>query len=396
MRLVTTEERRARLARRHRLAAPAGDVVDAVAAMTALHSSDPVTVYLSLWARFPEFEREDLETALYEEKSLVRLLAMRRTLFVVPVEMASMLHHSSTVAYARAERNRLVKMVETAGIAEDGAHWVGEVTERAFLALRTRGEAVATDLSRDVPELGEKITFYKADGSVLTTVGMSTRVLFLLTTEGRAIRARPKGTWVSGLYRWAPMEDWLGGPLPEVSKAEAQTEVLASWLRTFGPGTEADMKWWTGWPVTQVRAALANVGAVEVQMEQGIGYLLPDDLELEPPTPPWVALLPSLDPTTMGWKERAWYLGPHALLLFDSNGNAGQTIWVDGRAVGAWGQTAGGDVTWHLLEDVGVDAIAGIERQATRLSTWLEGKVVNARFASPLDRELAAGGGRRV
>ena len=26
------------------------------------------------------------------------------------------------------------------------------------------------------------------------------------------------------------------------------------------------MKWWTGWPVTQVRAALATMGAVEVEL----------------------------------------------------------------------------------------------------------------------------------
>jgi hypothetical protein len=357
--------------------------------MVGLHSSDPATVYLSARARIPGLKKDDLEAALYDERSVLRMLAMRRTMFVVPVDLAPVLHYSSTVALMATERKRLVDMVEKAGFAKDGNVWVSEVTERTLEALRARGEAVATELTQDIPELGQKITFYKKDGSVLTTVGMSTRILFLLAAEGRAIRGRPKGTWLSSLYRWAPFEDWIGGPLEEMDKTQAQAVLLTRWLRTFGPGTELDMKWWTGWPVTQVRAALAAIGAVEVSVESGPAYLLPDDLEQTEPVAPWVALLPGLDPTTMGWKEREWYLGPHYPRLFDSNGNAGQTVWVDGRIVGGWGQRPTGEITWDLLEDVGPEAMTEIRRQAEELREWIGDKVVTPRFRSPMDRDLA-------
>ncbi|MGH8949179.1 MAG: winged helix DNA-binding domain-containing protein, partial [Acidimicrobiia bacterium] len=314
----------------------------------------------------------------------------RRTLFVVPIQMVSMLHHSSTVALIGPERRRLAGWLEGHGIAEDGASWIDTVSKKTLAALRRRGEAVAAELSKDVPELREKITFYKSDGSVQNTVGMSTRILFLLATEGKVIRGRPKGSWVSSMYRWASMDEWLGGPIPEISKPEAQTAVLEKWLRTFGPGTELDMKWWTGWPVTQVRGALATIGATEVELESGTGYLLPDDLDPVPRVDPWVALLPALDPTTMGWKERDWYLGPHAPRLFDSNGNAGQTIWVNGNIVGAWGQRASGEVVWELVEDIGHESLVEVERQTEEVESWLSGKRVIARFASPLDRELSA------
>ena len=59
---------------------------------------------------------------------------------------------------------------------------------------------------------------------------------------------------------------------------------------------------------------------------------------------PWAALLPVLDPTVMGWKERDFYLGPHGPLLFDTNGNAGTTAWWDGRIVGCWAQDPDGVV----------------------------------------------------
>ncbi len=389
MRTVTVEERRARLGSRHRLAIPAADVVEAAGSVVALHSSDPCSVYLSARARVPGFKQGDLEHALYEKKDLVRILAMRRTMFVVPVEMAPMLHHSSTVALIAPQRKRLERWVEEFGISEDGPDWVATASDKTLAALRKRGEAVATELTKDVPELGEKMTFYKKDGSVLARMGMSTRILFLLATEGKVIRGRPRGTWVSSQYRWVPMDDWLGGPMPVVPKAEAQVEVLRRWLAVFGPGTELDMKWWTGWPVTQVRAALASLGAVEVGLEDGIGYVLPDDLE-EVGTPgPWVAFLPSLDPTTMGWKERDWYLGPHAPRLVDRSGNVGHTIWADGKIIGGWGQTRTHQVRVALLEDVGREQVAETERQAGELEAWLDDKVVIPRFSAPLDRELS-------
>jgi hypothetical protein len=395
MRNVSNEERRARLGLRHRLAAPASTVEEAARAMVGLHSSDPATVYLSARARVSGLKQDDVEAALYDHRTVVRILGMRRTMFVVPVDLAPLLHFSSTVALMAAERRRLVGMVEDAGIANDGGAWVESVTKRTLFALRARGEAVATELIDDVPELAEKITFYKKDGSVLATVGMTTRVLFLLAAEGKIVRGRPKGSWASSLYRWAPMEAWVGRPLEEMSRPEAQAELLRLWLAAFGPGTELDMKWWTGWPVSQVRATLAGIGAVDVEVETGPAYLLPDDLRPVAPPPQWVALLPGLDPTTMGWKEREWYLGPHAPKLFDRNGNAGQTVWVDGRIVGGWGQRASGEIVWDLLEDVDPETVDEIGRQAEELRLWMGDRVVIPRFRTPMDVELSGTKGRQ-
>ncbi|HEX9863439.1 MAG TPA: winged helix DNA-binding domain-containing protein [Acidimicrobiia bacterium] len=388
-RKVPDDERRARLATRHHLASPAHSVSETAGAMVGLHSSDPATVYLSARARIPGLKSGDMEAALYDDRTVVRILAMRRTMFVIPTDLAPLLHYSSTVALMAAERTRAVRMVEDAGIATNGTKWVERVSERTLEALHARGEALATELTKDVPELGEKITFYKKDGSVLSKVGMSTRILFLLAIEGRIIRGRPKGSWVSSLYCWAPMEDWIGSPMVEIDQPQAQRLLLTRWLRSFGPATELDMKWWTGWPVTQVRRALAGIGAVEVQVDSGPAYLLPEDFTPVEPVSPWVQLLPSLDPTTMGWKQREWYLGPHYPRLFDRNGNAGPTIWVDGRVVGGWAQRANGEIVWELLEDVGTEALSEIERQAAALADWLGERVVIPRFRSPSDKALA-------
>jgi hypothetical protein len=107
---------------------------------------------------------------------------------------------------------------------------------------------------------------------------------------------------------------------------------------------------------------------------------------------PWAALVPSLDPTTMGWKDRSWYLGDLGPRLFDRNGNAGPAIWWSGRVVGGWAQRSTGEVVTRLLVDVGRDGTAAVEAEAARLQAWLDASaaVVRPRFPTPLQRELAA------
>jgi hypothetical protein len=358
--------------------------------LVGLHSSDPVTVYLTARARLKGFEVSHLEQALYEDRALARVLGMRRTLWVVPATSVPAIHNSSTVRLIAPELKRTATLIEKAGIAADGEAWHAEVSAKTLAAMERWGEPVAAmDLREEVTELKEQFTYRRSDGSILGQTGVSTRVLFVLANQGLVIRARPRGTWISGQYRWATMADWLGAPIPEIPKQQANAEVLGWWLRAFGPATEVDLAWWTGWDRKSVRVALADLSAVEVAIDDGIGYLLPDDLDPVEPPAPWVALLPSLDPTTMGWKQRAWYLGDHAPLLFDRNGNAGPTVWVDGRVVGGWSQRKDGSVAHALLEDVGTETDSIIEQKARELERWLDGVVVTARFRSPMDLDLA-------
>jgi hypothetical protein len=393
MRTIGVQERRARFGVRHRLVTPAKTVERVAEALVALHSSDPVTVYLTAFARVARFAPADLEAALYDRKSLVRMLGMRRTLFVVPRDLAAVMDESCTKLLAPAQRTRLVRMLEEQGVARDGSVWVRRVSERTLAALEKRGEAAAAELTRDVPELRTKLTFGegRAWGG---EVGVSTRILFLLATEGRIVRTRPRGTWVSGQYRWAELETWLGGPLPAVARAEASAELLRRWLRAFGPGTMADIRWWTGWTVRQTNAAFEAVRASEVDLDGATGFVLPDDAKATRKPRRWVRLLPGLDPTVMGWKERDWYLGEHGSTLFDRNGNAGPTVWADGRVIGGWTQAADGTIVVELLETVDSTTERMLGRERERLETWLGGTRIVPRFRTPFERALSPRGGR--
>jgi hypothetical protein len=390
LRTFTTEERRARLLVRHHVAPEARkeDVVDVARDMVGLHSSDAASVYLAAWARIRDFEAKALEKALYEDRSLLRILGMRRTMFVVPTDLAPVLHAAASLPLAARERRRLIQQIEVAGITDRGEEWINEVERQTLEALAERGEATGSELSRAVPGLRTQMLFGQGT-KWEAMVSVTTRLLFTLAGEGRIVRGRPRGSWVSTQYRWALMESWVPGGLPELPLPAARTELIGRWLKTFGPGTRDDVRWWTGWTAAEVDSALAALEAVQVGIDGTTGYVLPDDLEPVSAPAPSVAFLPALDPTVMGWTARGWYLGEHASRLFDRAGNAGPTVWWDGRIIGGWAQRKDGTVTYRLLEDVGAEAATAADQEASRLQSWLGAVHFIPRFRTPLEVELS-------
>jgi hypothetical protein len=391
MRLITDDERRARLAVRHALA-PAARVDDPVAAtraMTVLHSTEPATVYLSLHARVDGLTVEDVDRALYDDRSLVKQLAMRRTLFVFPRELLPAAWGSASARVAAQLRTRLAKEVQSAGLTDDGAAWL-DAAEAAVLARLADGAALpAQTLREEVPELQGRIEL-ATDKAYGGSFPIAPRVLSQLGVEALVVRGRNGGHWRISRPQWTSMREWLGEEPKPMPAREGYAALVAAWLATFGPGTAADVQWWLGGTAGAVKHALADVGAVEVGLESGaVGWVLPGD---DAPTTydgPWAALLPVLDPTVMGWKEREFFLGQHGVALFDVNGNAGTTAWWDGRVVGCWVQDTDGVVLVHLLEDVDPEGRAALDVEAERLTKWLAGTRVGTVYPSPAMKAAA-------
>ncbi|MEV6773083.1 winged helix DNA-binding domain-containing protein [Nocardia sp. NPDC051030] len=392
MRSMDAAERRARVGVRHRLAmsARAEDVREIARSMVVLHATDPATVFLSVAARSRGIEPGHIEKALYEDRSMLRMLAMRRTMFVAPIELVPALQASCADALAHKQRKTYGRFLEQAGVIDgDVSTWLAEVEAETHDALLGLGAATGAQLSKAVPRLRTQVD--TAPGkSYSKPTSITTWVLVILGAEGRIVRGRPNGSWSSSQYTWAPVESWIPDGIPALPADTARAELVRAWLRTFGPAPVSDIKWWTGWTLAEVRKALAQLDITEVDLGGETGLVLSDDLEPTPEPEPWVALLPALDPTPMGWQSRDWYLGPHASALFDRNGNVGPTIWHNGRIVGGWAQRSDGEIAWRALEDIGSDAEALIEAEAARLGHWY-GKVRPIpRFRTPLERELTA------
>lgn len=387
---VSVAERRARLAVRHRLVASAREDDDPAGiahSVVALHASDPSTVVLSVLARMREPDAGVVERALYDDRSLVRMLAMRRTLWTVPTADLPLVHAAGSLAVAATERSRFLKLVEDAGISTAPGRWVRAREREALAVLEDLHEATASEISAAAPKLAIQIPVNQGK-RYQGSIGVGTRVLLLLAADGRIVRGRPRGAWTSSLHRWSTVEHWLGAPI-EARPVEASRQELARrWLARFGPATVADLTWWTGWTLGQTRAALAGLDTEVVDLDGTDGLVLAGDAESAPAPDPWVALLPSLDPTTMGWRARDWYLGPHKAQVFDSNGNAGATVWADGRIVGGWAQRQSGEIAVQLLEDIGRERGAAVADAAALLEATLGEVRVTPRFPAALDKEL--------
>ncbi|MFM2072283.1 MAG: hypothetical protein RLZZ623_2546 [Actinomycetota bacterium] len=403
MRRFSVEQRRVRLGRRHHLAveSPAPNAASAAEHVFGFHASDPATVYLSAWARVPGFAVADLERSLYEDHTLLRHMGMRRTLFTLPVELLGVAQSACGDPVAAAVRKRLSKELQQGGVAVNGMAWIDDAMAATIDALRTLGPSTGAQISEAVPVLRTRL------GTGPLDVAATTRVLTLMGLEGHLVRDRPIGSWISSTHRWALAPTDLlaahGGGRPEAGVATA--ELVRRWLAAFGPAPVADIVWWTGLGVTRVRAALATIGAVDVEVEVGVpvgssasryeaAVALPDDLDDDPPVAPWVALLPALDSTSMGWKQREWYVGDHTARLFDRNGNIGPTVWSNGRIIGRWLQRRpGGEVVFELFDKHSADVVAAVGTRVAELQTWLGPVTVSPRFPTPPPRTLSVSTG---
>lgn len=390
MHSFTAEQRRTRLARRHFLSRPATSVAEATAAFVGLHATDPSTPYLSLRARMPGFAVADLDTQVYDQRTVVKHLAMRRTLWLVRTADLPLIQSAASDRVADNERRKVSADAQKSGVAADGEKWLETACAAVLAHLKANGPTSAKDLRTALPELAGRHD--PAPGKRWGgETPLAPRVLTVLGVRGDIVRGPNDGAWTTSRPRWATMAEWLPTVPDAVAPEVARAELVRTWLRTFGPATITDIKWWFGNTLTWARHAVRDIDAVEVDLLDSVGaptvgYLLPDDLEPEPDVEPWAALLPGLDVTTMGWYDRDWYLAPHRGQVFDTNGNGGPTAWWNGRIVGGWRQDPDGRVVLRLLEEVGRDATRALQQRADELTEWLAGVRANPRFPSPLSK----------
>jgi DNA glycosylase AlkZ-like len=388
---IDDDERRARLAERHRLLPsrrtdnPAQIAEDLV----ALHSTDPVTAVVSVLVRMVEPSIAAVERVIYDDRGLIRHHAMRRTLWLARPATMRVMHAAATRKLVAPERRRTIGMLDHNGVVEPEA-WLDRARASIVEDLHTHGPSFARDIGRRVEDVRHPLRL--AEGKSYSSVqGAHSRVITLLGFEAAILRARP-ASWITGAYRYAAAEDWLpdGVDDPDLDETGAAVTLAQHYLRRFGPASTQDVQWWTGWSLGLTRRALDGCGAVEVGLSDGPGWLAPDEEPVAEPEP-WVALLPSLDPTTMGWKQRQWYLPDAAAEAFDSAGNAGPTIWLDGRIVGAWAQDRQGQIRLHYFERVPARRRREVEARAADLAAMIGDTRFSVRFPGAIQARILDG-----
>ncbi len=378
--------RRARLVERQLTAASA---VDAARAVVVLHATDPATVYLSVLARCPALTVEDVGRELYDERRLVRMMAMRRTLFVVPAELVPVVHAAASLEVAATARRRLLTQLATLPtdprLPDDLDGWLAGVEQGVTEAIERLGVASGAQLALAEPRLRTAL-LPTTDKAYDVRRTLTSQVLVLVGAQGRLVRGRPMGTWTSRQHTWEAASAWWPDGIEPLEPAHARARLAQAYLRRFGPATEVDVAWWTGWSKGATRAALSSLDTAGLAG----GLVLAHDVETVAAAEPTARLLPALDPTPMGWKERGWFLPEDSRALYDAYGNVGPTVWWGGEVVGGWAVRRDGSVATDLLVDRGAEARTAVAAAADALSARLDGTVVVPSFRTPLERRLSS------
>ena len=102
-----------------------------------------------------------------------------------------------------------------------------------------------------------------------------------------------------------------------------------------------------GWTVAMTKAALADIGAVEVRFDDGA-----------------------------------------AGALFDRSGNGGPAIWANGKIIGAWAQRSDGQIVRHLFDSVDRATQRTLDTAADQLMGVLCETRFKVRFPPPIQQTL--------
>jgi len=386
---VTPEQRRRVIARRHHLHGAAAGPDDVVSTLIGLHATDPATPFLSVFARSRTSTIDDIADAMYVRRSMVRWMAMRRTLFVFPASDIADIQSAVSTPLAATLRRQLLSRIRRNGsepaIEGDPAVWLDDVEKQTLAALVDAGSATGAQLAARVPGL---TTVIVPGSPSEVRQKVTSPLLTAMSADGLLVRGKPTGAWTSRGHRWEPLTAWWPHGLETTSETDAQSTVARRYLEQYGPATADDLQWWTGWNKTTTARALSRLPTIEVNLDGRVGLMLAESDLATHDSPPHATLLPSLDSTPMGWKERDWLLGIDRREIFDTAGNIGPTLWWDGEIIGSWAVAASGEIRTAVRADRGDEATAHVHAAAGELEQRLNGTVVTPSIRTPLEKSL--------
>jgi hypothetical protein len=190
--------------------------------------------------------------------------------------------------------------------------------------------------------------------------------------------------------------------LDEISEEDARKAVVRWYLGSFGPVTENDVAWWTGFRKSEVKGILSELESEIVSVDvsgcdKSLLMLSGDEAELKRVRSDGesvVNLLPSLDPFLMGYKDRERYLDAERYdFVFDRGGNATSSILVDGKIIGVW-DFEEPFVKVFLFDGGKAGLLKGISDRARSLGVFISGHDVDVKVCgsmTPLNLRTAGG-----
>ena len=355
--------------RRHHLQrrAPRADLVGVVADLCGVQAQLSSAAELALWARVRGLKSEDVESALWRERSLVKTWCMRGTTHLLPA----------------AEFPMYVAALRDSAVARD-RNWIARygISEREMDAMADGVvEALASRplARRDLADRVVGLVGPKARRWVEHSWGGIVRHPCF---QGRVCFGAPQGREVT----FVRTDQWVAHKA-NLSPEDARTEMLRHYLRAYGPATSQDFLAWSGMAAKEVRAVWAGCpGLSEVSVEGRRAWVLREDLDglARATTMLSVRLLPSFDAYLLGHRDKSHLVdAAHYKRVYRKAGWLSPVVLVDGKVAGLWTYGTKGEkdvVTIEPFRSLSRTEREGIAAEVEDLGRFLGG-TPEARYA---------------
>ena len=346
------------------------DIVQLIKNLCGLQATGTFEPYVYLFCRKSEFKKEELDEQLYSLKNLIKIRAMRNTLFIVPLEYAPMMHTATNYL----KENRF-----------DGFFTYTDFTREEYYDLESKIYEVLAKDSLIATEIKKRI---------ITSRNISI-IISLMCDKLLLVRDQPPKGWKDRRNTYTLMKNnYPNLNFEEIEEQEAINNLVYRYIDTYGPVTEDDIAWWAGLTKANIRNAIKfNENIIKQFSISGLDYFVLDsDLEklkqLQYPKSTTINLLANLDPYLMGYKNRERFINPDIYeFVFDRSGNATTTILLNGVVIGIWDfeTKPKPKVKFLLFNQVNNEILVEIKRQAKLIGRFiLEQEVQTQQCTEPL------------
>jgi len=285
-----------------------------VARLTAgIQAQDPPAARLSFRSRARRLTASDVDRARAVERSLLRTWLMRKTIHMIATEDAGWLLPLFEPPIEKWSRRRLEQLGMPHGTQEK--------------ALRT----IATALD-DGPMTRPAAAAHLTDAGIALNAQTRLHVVLLAVTSGLALLGPDRGAQPMLVRR----EDWIG-EAPPFDRDRALAELARRYVRAFGPASERDFAYWSGFALRDVRAGLDAISAEleEIRVgEEAMVVLRRGRPRL--PRRDQVRMLGGFDTYLLGYKDRGFATGDEHRRTASDGGWIYPVIVRDGVVEAGW------------------------------------------------------------
>ena len=330
----------------HRLTSrrPADELHEVVGSC-GIQNSPPGSALLALHARVENVTVDRVDHLVGEDKSLLHTWCMRGSPFFFPTVDAPVFTTGVLPVTEKARLHLIIgvdQALTTLGLGLDEAvdlviAEIGAVLSQRQLAITELGRELAERVAGGLSAAQRKAWHENGPYGANLPLGEAVvhfclRILTLRGVVCLAPRSQNKAPFVL-------LEEWLGGPLPQVDPAEARADLLRRYLHCYGPSTRKDFAGWVGVYAGDVDPWWSSVEdeLAPVTFDGTRAWMLADDLDAlrSPPPARGVRLLPPRDPYTQMRDRGTIVDSQHRREVWKSVGEPGAVL-TDGVIVGTW------------------------------------------------------------